>query len=328
MSTESLRIRGCGRLAACLLALSVLAQSGTLQAQQARKSTAKEDHTVASARDRWPIHMTYYPSRLKEKAAVVVLLHTKGGSRLIWTRKGGLAERLQSQGFAVIAADLRKHGQSKPTVGAGGAAAKAGKKKRRKNGSGTSLTKGDYGLMITGDLEAIKKFVYTEHQKKRLNMRKLAVVGAEMSGPLAVVFAANDWAKKPHRDAPTGSAQTPRGQDVKALGLLSPDGSLPGVTINRSMRFLKGKVAFLICVGNRKAKGPLKNANQVYNYLKPISKDANKRINWMNPFPVQLQGTDLLGKQLGVENVIVGFLKRYVGELKDPWRDRRSRAAR
>ena len=91
---------------------------------------------------------------------------------------------------------------------------------------------------------------------------------------------------------------------------------------------LKGKVAFLICVGNRKAKGPLKNANQVYNYLKPISKDSNKRINWMNPFPVQLQGTDLLGKQLGVENVIVGFLKKYVGELTDPWRDRRSRAAR
>ena len=62
--------------------------------------------------------------------------------------------------------------------------------------------------------------------------------------------------------------------------------------------------------GNRKAKGPLKNANQVYNYLKPISKDSNKRINWMNPFTVQLQGTDLLGKQLGVENVNVGFLKK------------------
>ena len=323
MSTESLQKRGCGRLAAWLVAVSVLAHSGTLLAQQARKSTAKEDHTLASLRDNWPIHMTYYPSRLKENAAVVVLLHTKGGSRLIWTRKGGLAESLQSQGFAVIAADLRKHGQSKPTV----RAVKSGKKKGRKKGTTTTLTKGDYGRMITGDMEAIKKFVYAEHQKKRLNMRKMAVVGAEMSGPLAVVFAANDWSKKPHRDAPTVAAQTPRGQDVRALVLLSPQGSLPGLTINRSMKFLKGKVAFLICVGNRKAKGPLKNANQVYNYLKPISKDSNKRVNWMNPFPVQLQGTDLLGKQLGVENVIVGFLKKYVGELKDPWRDRRSRAA-
>ena len=323
MSTESLQIRGCGRLAAWLVAVSVLAHSGTLLAQQARKSTAKEDHTLASVRDNWPIHMTYYPSRLKENAAVVVLLHTKGGSRLIWTRKGGLAESLQSQGFAVIAADLRKHGQSKLTVGA----VKSGKKKGRKKGTTTNLTKLDYGRMITGDMEAIKKFVYAEHQKKRLNMRKMAVVGAEMSGPLAVVFAANDWSKKPHRDAPTVAAQTPRGQDVRALVLLSPQGSLPGLTINRSMKFLKGKVAFLICVGNRKAKGPLKNANQVYNYLKPISKDPNRRVNWMNPFPVQLQGTDLLGKQLGVENVIVGFLKKYVGELKDPWRDRRSRAA-
>jgi len=324
MSTESLRIRGCGRLAACLVAVSVLAHSGTLLAQQARKATAKEDHTIASARDRWPIHMTYYPSRMKEKAAVVLLLHTKGGSRLIWTRKGGLAERLQGQGYAVIAADLRKHGQSKLT----GVGAAAGKKTRRKKGSGTNLTRGDYSMMIYSDLEAIKKFVYLEHQRKRLNMRKLAVVGAEMSGPLAVAFAAYDWDKKPHRDAPIAAAQTPRGQDVRALVLLSPDGSLPGMTINSYMKFLKGKVAFLICVGNRKAKGPLKNANQVYNYLKPISKDPNRKINWMNTFPVQLQGTDLLGKQLGVENVIVGFLKKYVGELNDPWRDRRSRAAR
>jgi len=30
----------------------------------------------------------------------------------------------------------------------------------------------------------------------------------------------------------------------------------------------------------------------------------------------------------GVENVVVGFLKRYVGDLKDPWTDRRSRANR
>ena len=327
MSPEFLQIRWCGRLAGWLVVASVLVHSGTLSAQQAGKTTAKEDYTLSSLRDSWPIHLTYYPSRLKENAAVVVLLHMKGGSRLIWTRKGGLAESLQGQGFAVIAADLRKHGQSKPTAGVGGAA-KAGKKKGRKKSSATNLTRIDYGLMITSDMEAIKKFIFAEHQKKRLNMRKLAVVGAEMSGPLAVVFAANDWSKKPHSDAPTVAARTPRGQDVRALVLLSPQGSLPGLTINRSMKFLKGKTAFLIYVGNRKAKSSLKNANQVYNYLKPISKDANKRVNWMNPFPVQLQGTDLLGKQLGVENVIVGFLKKYVGDLKDPWKDRRSRAAR
>ena len=108
MSPESLQIRWCGRLAGWLVVTSVLVHSGTLSAQQAGKTTAKEDYTLSSLRDGWPIHLTYYPSRLKENAAVVVLLHMKGGSRLIWTRKGGLAERLQGQGFAVIAADLRR----------------------------------------------------------------------------------------------------------------------------------------------------------------------------------------------------------------------------
>ena len=294
----------------------VVALAPPVMAQQA----GKEDRTLAGARDSWPIHVTYYPSRLKENAAVVVLLHMQNGSRLIWTRKGGLAEGLQKEGFAVIAADLRKHGQSKPTSGVKA----AGKKK----GGGSKLTRFDYQLMVTSDMEAIKKFIFSEHQKKRLNMRKLGVGAAGMSSPVAVVFAANDWSKKPHSDAPTVAARTPRGQDVRALVLLSPQGSLPGMTINRPMKFLKGKAAFLVCVGERRSRVPLADANRVYNFLKPISDDPEKRINWMNSFPVQLQGTDLLGKQIGVENVVVGFLKRYVGDLKDPWTDRRSRANR
>ena len=290
-------------------------------AQEADDKTGKEDHTLSSLRDSWPIHVTYYPSRLKENAAVVVLLHNKGGSRLVWIRKGGLAESLQNEGFAVIAVDLRKHGQSKPGAGLGGAAG-------RKKGSDTKLTRFDYALMVSSDMEAVKRFIFSEHQKKRLNMRKLAVVSAGMSSPVAVVFAANDHAKKPHADAPTLAARTPRGQDVRALVLLSPQGSLPGMTINRPMKYLKGRAAFLICVGDRKSRVPLSEATRVYNYLKPISDDPEKRINWMNPFPVQLQGTDLLGKRIGVEGVVVAFLKKFVGDLKDPWQDRRSRVNR
>ena len=305
------------------LAVLVLVVCDVASAQRESDKTGKEDHTLSSARDSWPIHVTYYPSRLKENSPVALLLHMKGGSRLVWTRKGGLAESLQNQGFAVVAADLRKHGQSKATSAGGGAA-----KKRGKKGAGSGLTRFDYALMVTSDLEAIKKFVFAEHQKKRLNMRKMAVVAAGMSGPLAVTFSANDWAKKPHSDAPTLAARTPRGQDIRALVLLSPQGSLPGLTINRPMKFLKGKAAFLVCVGNRKARVAMADANRVYNYLKPVSTDPEKRINWMNQFPVQLQGTDLLGKQIGVENTVVAFLKKYVGDLKDPWRDRRSRAAR
>ena len=174
-------------LSSRLFVLSGVALVAILASPVMAQQASKEDRTLAGARDSWPIHVTYYPSRLKENAAVVVLLHMQGGSRLIWTRKGGLAEGLQKQGFAVIAADLRKHGQSKPTSGVKA----AGKKK----GGGSKLTRFDYQLMVTSDMEAIKKFIFSEHQKKRLNMRKLGVVAAGMSSPVAVAFAANDWSK-------------------------------------------------------------------------------------------------------------------------------------
>ncbi len=305
-----------------LLAFSVSSAS-SLWAQQADDKTGKEEKTLSSLKDGWPIHVTYYPSRLKKNSAVVVLLHMRGGNRLVWTRKGGMAEMLQNQGFAVIAVDLRKHGQSKLTAVPAG----TGKKKKSRKGTASNLTRFDYNLMAFSDMEAVKKFIYTEHQAGKLNMRKLAVVGAGMSAPVAVAFAFNDWLKKPHPDAPTLSARTPRGQDVQALVLLSPESNVPGLTTSRALKFLKKRTAFLVCVGNRNARKPLAEANKVYNQLKPIAEDLKLRRNWLNPFPVQLQGTDLLGKRIGIEATVQGFLKKYVGDLKNPWRSRRSKAA-
>lgn len=316
------RVRLVG-LAVLVLVVFSASSVSRLWAQQAGNKTGKEEKTLSSRKDGWPIHVTYYPSRLKQNASVVVLLHMRGGNRLVWTRKGGMAETLQSQGHAVIAVDLRKHGQSKPT-----SVSAVGKKKSRKGTASSNLTRFDYNLMVISDMEAIKKFIFIEHQAKKLNMRKLAVVGAGMSGPVAVAFAANDWAKKPHSDAPTLSARTPRGQDVQALVLLSPESNVPGLQINRALKFLKRRTAFLVCVGDRNARKPLAEANKVYNQLKPISEDKEKRRNWLNPFPVQLQGTDLLGKRIGVEAVVQGFLKKYVGDLKVDWRNRQSKAAR
>ena len=112
-----------------LLAFSVSATS-SLWAQQTDDKTGKEEKTLSSLKDGWPIHVTYYPSRLKKNSAVVVLLHMRGGNRLVWTRKGGMAEMLQNQGFAVIAVDLRKHGQSKLTTVPAG----TGKKKKGPQG--------------------------------------------------------------------------------------------------------------------------------------------------------------------------------------------------
>jgi len=306
-----------------ILAFGTPATTAELMAQEA-SAVDKEDKTLRT-RDGWPIHVTYYPSHRKQDASVVVLLHMKGGNRLVWTRKGGFAEALQKQGHAVIAVDLRKHGQSKkPALGA------AGKKKSRgKKGGADALTRFDYARMVNGDLEAVKRFIYEEHQARKLNMRKLAIVGSGMSAPVAIHYTALDWQKKPHPDAPTLEARTPRGQDVQALVLLSPELNLPGMPTTRAVRFIRPRVAFLICVGNSgtSARVPLRDARKLYKQLSPV-KDPEKKTKWINELDVPLQGTNLIGKSVGTEKLLISFLDRYIGKLNVSWRNRQSRAAR
>ena len=119
-----------------------------------------------------------------------------------------------------------------------------------------------------------------------------------MSSPVAVVFAANDWAKKPHsgcshRCPPEHLAARMSGRWCCSV----PQSSLPGMTINRSMKFLKGRAAVLVCVGDRKVEDPVGRTPSGSTTSSSRSpRTPRSAINWLNPFPVQLQGTDLLGK--------------------------------
>ena len=288
-------------------------------AQSTSKSEAGpviEDQTLR-ARDGWPIYIKYYQSSLKKEAPVVVLLHKENGNSLVWQGDKGLARSLQERGFAVIAADLRKHGKSKAP----------GSAEENAANDPNALKPNDYPRMVEGDLEAIKDFIFEEHQKGNLNMRKMAIVGVEMSAPIAINYAVRDWLKKPYDDAPSLAAATPRGQDVQALVLLSPDRACPGVNTTRSLPFLKGReVAALICVGGEDS-AYAKDAKLVFQQLGGTTQ-KEERV-YLKKYPVKLRGTDLLGKStIKVEDLIQFFLEKHVKNLtgaKYEWRDRRSR---
>ncbi len=271
------------------------------------------------ASDGWPIAVTYLPSPMGKDGAVVVLLHMKGSSSLVWLRgNGGFAKTLQGAGYAVVAVDLRKHGKSRP-AGTG--------RRRRSARSADQLLRVDYQAMVSRDLEAVKGFLYAEHQQQHLNMRKLAIVAAEFSCPIAINYTALDWSKPPYDDAPTPEARTPRGQDVQALVLLSPDLSCPGVTTVKALRMLRNlPVSVLICVGAEDEKY-VENAQQLYRLLGGSHRKV-KRV-YVNKLPGKLRGTDMLAKpQLGVQKLILKFLDDRVKSLSGPrydWRDRRSR---
>ncbi len=333
-------------LLTCVALLTIVPNA---MAQDTKKAGGKEGESKSLfAVDGWPLKLTYYKSTEGKEAAVVVLLHPKGESRLAWTAPGGFAEQLNSKGFAVIALDFRKHGQSKPGADDDDTKKASSSDKDKKKSSANELKSGDY-LGMVADLEAVKKFIFEEHQKGTLNMRKTSIVAPEMSAAVSLVFAVNDWNKKPYDDSATASGRTPRGQDIQALVLISPETNVPGLQAHQVVPTLKATpLAALIVVGktdshdkdqakklfqqlggdSSKLAAPKKTeAKKGKEKEAEAKKDESQRLYYVDP-PTKLRGTDLFGKKLGVEEVMLGFLTKHVQELKGPvyeWRDRQSR---
>lgn len=331
---------------------------GSVAVAQDKKEKEKpvDDKTLQSPADGWPLRLTYYRSPEGKEAAVVVLLHMKGESRLTWTAPKGFAEQLHAKGFAVVAVDLRKHGQSKPGAEDDDPkkAASSEKDKSKKSSATSELKPADYLLMVR-DMDGIKKFIFDEHQKGNLNMRKMAIVAPTMSAAIAITFVAADWKKPPYDDAPNIATKTPRGQDVQAMIFLSPETALPQVPAHLVSGQLKGTpMAAFVVVGKTdshdkdqakklflqlggdpaKTETPKKKAESKKG-AKEKEKDAEKSSEkkaderfFYGEFNTALRGTDLLGKNLKVEEFMLGFLEDRVKSLKGPfyeWRDRQSR---
>jgi pimeloyl-ACP methyl ester carboxylesterase len=283
----------------------------TAVSQDDDKQKAEGVPGVVAAADGWDIHYTYWESPMGKEAPVVILLHGKGQARLIW-KALPLARELAKKQFAVIAVDLRKHGESKAPANAP-VQAKSDK-----------LTKDDYvGMGL--DLEAIKKFIYSEHQAQRLNMRKLGVVATDMSTVIALNWASLDWLKKPFDDAPTLAARTPRGQDVQALVLVSSEDSLSGVGTIDSTRFLRSTGISVLLISSDKVSSEKRTSAKMYSQLGGAQQDeADKRLFNIGS-DLKLSGTNLLARQPQLQAGIQKFLEDHVMGHVDPWRDRESR---
>ena len=351
-----------------VLAITVLMFATTSSAQDKKeKDKQVDDKTIPSLADGWPLKLTYYRSIEGKEAPVVVLLHMKNESRLVWsaplpnvTPPKGFAEQLHDRGFAVIAVDLRKHGQSKPGSEDDEpkkTASDKDKDKAKKSSTGTELKPTDYVLMVR-DLDSVKRFIFEEHQKGNLNMRKTAIIAPAMSAAIAITFTAADWAKAPYDDAANLAMRTPRGQDVQAMLFLSPETTLPQVPAHQIAGQLKNTpMAAWVVVGGSDTQDK-DQAKKLFQLLggDPAKTETPKKKTETKPEPkkttkekesdkgsdkknedrffyaelkgVKLRGTDLLGKNLKIEEHMIKFLEDHVKSLKGPiyeWRDRQSR---
>ncbi len=285
-----------------------LATPPAAHAQAPPKKATNEDKTLY-AKDGVEIKITYFKSTAGQDAAVVVMLHGKGGTRQIWKSH---AEGFQKNDFAVVTVDLRGHGES--------VIEKSGSSTGKKGDTGSPKAR-DYAAMVAGDMEAVKKFLFEEHQKKQLNMNKMGIIAADMSTPVAIAYMELDWEKKPHEDAPTLALGTPRGQDVQALVLLSPETTAPGVNVTKSLSYIRVLNRSVMLGVGSKNKVDLTAANKMYELLAPKKEEYIEIKRYDTP----LEGTNLLGKDFGVEKDMLDFLNKHLKDHKSMWRDRRSK---
>ena len=303
-----------GAVAVLLMAVAPALAQPAQNGQAGSQSAAKSVEETVTTQDGWRLPITYYPANDQE-APVAILLHMRGDNRLVWgERRNRFAGYLNSAGFAVITVDLRKHGEAKDPSGAGA-------------GEAGDLSSRDYQGMYY-DLEAVKDFIYEEHQEKKLNMAKTAVVAPGMAAPVALSWAAADWLKKPYNDAPTLAAGTPRGQDVKAIVLLSPENDLPGVPVPKAVRVLREplvRISFLIVYATS-ADGDERAAKDLHRQIAGRRGELGE--TYLTPLETPRRGTDLIGSNLQIEKPILDFLVDHALKLDIPWRDRRSRLRR
>ncbi|MDQ3023823.1 MAG: alpha/beta fold hydrolase [bacterium] len=120
--------------------------------------------------DGWRIAGHYWPPSGKQ-APAVILLHQRGRDKTSW---GALPKLLTKQGYAVLAIDLRGHGESKAPGG--------------KRVAVSDLTDADFCAML-GDVAAADKHLTAQ---SGVDKDRIGIIGASIGANLAVAYLAGD----------------------------------------------------------------------------------------------------------------------------------------
>jgi pimeloyl-ACP methyl ester carboxylesterase len=251
----------------------------------------------------------YYPGILKDKAIPVVMLHGWDGNR---NDVHSMAMQVQARGHAVIAPDMRGHGGSKKMKQPDG--------RQRNLDPGTMAAK-DVALMEE-DLEAIKRFLLSRNNEKKLNVEMLTIMASDVTCITAMNWSMKDW----------GASRVPgfkQGQDVKGLILLSPVQTFKGATVQASLKALASipEVAFLVVAGKQDSKS-MSDFRRIESTLTGMRSkatgDAEKGL-YFYELETSLKGTKLLKeRELRVTEMVLKFLDvRFSDSESYAWRDRK-----
>lgn len=250
---------------------------------------------------------TYFLAGTGEESPAVILLHGLGRTQRDFD---DLAFMLQDSGYAVLTFDLRGHGFStsldpESTIGRpqGKVAPKLSYKSFR------SID--DFARMLE-DLEAAKRYLVRRNNAKELNIAKLAVVGAELGGTLAVNWAVRDWS---YPDV----GFVKQGKDVRSIVLLSPQINLKGLRIDEAASHLR--IPAMVVAGGKET-GPKREAERIHQLVRFAGSSGSD--SELKLVDTSLQATRLLDKELnlGVDRSIVQYLNKTVKKSGSRWEPR------
>ena len=297
---------------------SAIAAPAAAAADEKEKIPEPEDVDLQTS-DGVELRATYYASTEGKDAVPVILLHGFKGDRREFDE---LALFLQQSGNAVIAPDLRGHGDSTKMVRPGSGAVVTLE--------ASKLRKEDFSLMTEKDVETVKRFLMKKNNSGELNIEKLCVVGADMGATVALNWAALDWSWPP---LATGK----QGQDVKALVLISPQFSFKGIPITGAINVpaIRRDLSVMMIVGKGDP-ASMRDATRIHKALEKFrpappsdpKEAAEKQDLFFDKPSTSLSGTKMLGeKSLNLGPRIARFIDLRLVEKKIPWGDRSKGAA-
>lgn len=279
-----------------------LANAGVLLAQGEEEvslpSPVELEGNDLVTRDGVQLTATFYPGNRGQESVPVILLHMWKGDRKEYA---GLAPYLQEQGCAVLVPDLRGHGASTVVF--------VGNTTRELDAA--KMPPDQFTRMVTYDMETLRSFLKKKDQEGELNIEKLCLVGAEMGASVAVCWARNDW------NWPPLLGQGKQGQYVKALVLISPKWTFPGLKLRDALAHpaVRSRLSVLIVVGGGSSR-EVADAKRVNAVLKPFHPDpppeeaTEKQDLFFGRLDTKLQGTKMLGvRALNLERSIARFIE-------------------
>ena len=263
-----------------------------------------------TTKDGVQLKATFYPGAGTEKTVPIILLHDYKGDRSDFE---DLAKYLQSLGHAVFVPDLRGHGDSTRVLGS------------PRELVATRMKVSHYGRMVADDMETIKRHLMELHNKSKLNIHKLCVVGGGMGASVATAWAATDWSwpEFPGRR---------QGRDVKSLVLLSPDMNFRGIKLRDAIMHpaISDELSVQIILGQKKSDAR-RDADAMYKLMtknRPNQEEAKlaDREVFLEQLDTSLQGIKLLGvENLLVDKRIAKFIELRLTNINTPayrWADR------